>query len=230
MTAEGIKSTLRGLVIPNSLLDGTDRERRGFDVEGEISPDAIVAIAKLFFGAGYGLECITAVDQEDFRELWYQFNILTGAPQRHLLRMQLDQSDQVPSISHIYGSARWFEREAFDMMGVQVLGHPNLKRLLLPEDSDFYPLRRDQCIDEELRKTRENRRTKRLAAAEKERAKADAETAALGAAEGSRAEATTTKAPAPVEQVTEASAPTGDPQADAPTQDAVPVVDKGGHR
>ena len=183
MKAEALEPALRALVVRDSLHPGEDRARRGFDVEAEIQPDSIVAIANLFFGAGYSLECITAVDQEDFRELWYQFNCMDGKPDRYLLRMQLDESEQVPSISHVYGSADWFDREAFDMMGIQVQGHPNLKRLLLPEDSDFYPLRRDQCIDDELRETRATRRKKRLAALEKERAKAEAAAEAARAAE-----------------------------------------------
>ena len=209
MRAEGLAPALRALVNHDSLHDGEDRPRRGFDVEGEVSPDAIISIANLFAGAGYCLECITAVDQEDFRELWYQFNLLDGAPHRHLLRMPLDASEQVPSISHVFGSARWFEREAFDMMGIQVTGHPNLKRLLLPEDSDFFPLRRDQCIDDELRETRASRRKKRLAAIEKARAKAEA--AAIAAA----TEATTDDAAAVVNK-----------SADAPTQNAAPAIRK----
>ena len=241
MKAEGLAPALRALVTPGSLHDGEDRARRGFDLEGEVSPDAIVSIANLFAGAGYSLECITAVDQEDFRELWYQFNILTGTPDRYLLRMPLDESEQVPSISHVFGSARWFEREAFDMMGIQVTGHPNLKRLLLPEDSDFFPLRRDQCIDDELRETRAARRTKRLAAIEK--AKAKAASAARAAAEAAAAEqqveeateeavipaeATTADAPAPIEPPTDDAVPALNPAEDAPTQNAAPAVKREG--
>ena len=209
MKAEGLAPALRALVTPDSLHHGEDHARRGFDLEGEVSPDAIVSIANLFAGAGYSLECITAVDQEDFRELWYQFNILTGTPDRYLLRMPLDESEEVPSISHVFGSARWFEREAFDMMGIQVTGHPNLKRLLLPEDSDFFPLRRDQCIDDELRETRAARRTKRLAAIEKARVKAEAaaRAAAEAAAAEQQADELTEDAVIPTEQTT-ADAPT----------------------
>ncbi len=215
------------MVLPGSLQPGEDRDRRGFDVEAEVSPGGIVAIANLFFGAGYALECITAVDQEDFRELWYQFNMLRGTPHRHLLRMPLDETEQVPSISHVFGSADWFEREAFDMMGVQVQGHPNLKRLLLPEDSDFHPLRRDQCIDDELRETRAARRTKRLAALEKERARAEAEQQAAAEEPTEEAaaplEATTSDGPGPVDAPTDDSAPAIS-AADAPTDDSATAV------
>jgi len=239
LKAEALEPALRALVTKNSLHPGEDRERRGFDMEAEISPDGIVAVANLFFGAGYSLECITAVDQEDFRELWYQFNTLRGAPRRHLLRMQLDETEQVPSISHVYGSADWFEREAFDMMGIQVQGHPMLKRLLLPEDSDFHPLRRDQCIDDELRETRALRRKKRLAALEKQRAKAEAAAAAAQAAAAEEASeegagstaASTSDDPGPIEAPTDDAAPavTAElPSDEAPTQNAAPAIARTG--
>ena len=166
-------TAVAALVVPDSLKEGNERDRRGFDVEAEARPDQIVSVAALYRGAGYFLECLTAVDQEDFRELWYQFNRFDGCD-RHLVRVELDESETVPTVSHLYGSARWFEREAFDMMGIQVQGHPNLKRLLLPEDADFHPLRRDQCIDDDLKETREKRRAKRIAQAEKEAEKARA--------------------------------------------------------
>lgn len=49
----------------------------------------------------------------------------------------------VPTISHIWSTADWFEREAYDMMGIIYTGHPNLKRILNPEDWEGYPLRKD---------------------------------------------------------------------------------------
>jgi len=176
-----ITTAVSALVVPGSLREGEERERRGFDLEAEALPEQIVSVAALYRGAGYFLECLTAVDREDFRELWYQFNRFDRC-ERHLVRVGLDENDTIPTVSHVYGSARWFEREAFDMMGIHVEGHPNLKRLLLPEDADFHPLRRDQCIDDELRETREKRRAKRIAQAEKAKAKAEAEAAAAAEA------------------------------------------------
>ena len=49
----------------------------------------------------------------------------------------------VPTISHIWSTADWFEREAYDMMGIIYTGHPNLKRILNPENWEGYPLRKD---------------------------------------------------------------------------------------
>lgn len=51
---------------------------------------------------------------------------------------------EVPSVSSIFKAAELYERETFDLLGIKFIGHPNLKRLLLPEDvpEDYYPLRK----------------------------------------------------------------------------------------
>ena len=49
----------------------------------------------------------------------------------------------VPTVSHIWSTANWFERESYDMMGIIYTGHPNLKRILNPENWEGYPLRKD---------------------------------------------------------------------------------------
>ncbi|NLK25385.1 MAG: NADH-quinone oxidoreductase subunit C [Euryarchaeota archaeon] len=50
---------------------------------------------------------------------------------------------EVDSITPLWGGANWHERETYDMFGIIFKGHPNLKRLLLPEDYTFFPLRKD---------------------------------------------------------------------------------------
>jgi NADH-quinone oxidoreductase subunit C len=49
----------------------------------------------------------------------------------------------VPSVSSVWDIANWHEREAYDMMGIEFQGHPNLRRILCPEDWVGYPLRKD---------------------------------------------------------------------------------------
>ncbi len=50
---------------------------------------------------------------------------------------------EVPSLCGLYRSADWLERETFDMLGVLFTGHPNMQRILLSEDWEGYPLRKD---------------------------------------------------------------------------------------
>jgi NADH-quinone oxidoreductase subunit C len=55
----------------------------------------------------------------------------------------LDELPSFPSIASVYHAADWHEREAFEMEGIFFEGHPDLRRLLLPDDWDGYPLRKD---------------------------------------------------------------------------------------
>ena len=50
---------------------------------------------------------------------------------------------EYPSLASVYNSANWFEREAYDMFGLKFKNHPDLKRILNPDDWDGYPLLRD---------------------------------------------------------------------------------------
>ncbi len=54
----------------------------------------------------------------------------------------------VPSIERVWRAADWFEREAYDMFGIIFEGHHNLKRILLPNDWEGYPLRKDYKVQE----------------------------------------------------------------------------------
>ncbi len=59
-------------------------------------------------------------------------------------KVPLEESDPVvPSVVELFPTANWHERETFDMYGIRFEGHPNLTRILMPEDATFYPLRKD---------------------------------------------------------------------------------------
>lgn len=65
---------------------------------------------------------------------------------RHAMRIKAEVADEKPSIDSvmsIWAGANWHEREAYDMYGIIFIGHPDLRRILLPEDWEGYPLRKD---------------------------------------------------------------------------------------
>jgi len=71
---------------------------------------------------------------------------LYSIPHRHEIRLRVEVGDKDPAIDSVVGlwvGADWLERETFDLMGIRFNGHPDLRRVLLPEDWKGHPLRKD---------------------------------------------------------------------------------------
>src|SRR5271169_6871344 len=66
--------------------------------------------------------------------------------ERLRLKAQATADERVPSVQGIWSTANWMEREVYDMFGVVFEGHPDLKRILLPDEWQGYPLRKDYDI------------------------------------------------------------------------------------
>ncbi|MFL6068885.1 MAG: NADH-quinone oxidoreductase subunit C [Gaiellaceae bacterium] len=69
-----------------------------------------------------------------------------GSPRRLRVKVWLDNAASVPSVVGVWPTADWHEREAWDMMGIPVEGHPNLARILMDDDWEGHPLRKDYPI------------------------------------------------------------------------------------
>jgi NADH:ubiquinone oxidoreductase subunit C len=76
----------------------------------------------------------------------YHLLAVGSQPRRVRLQTWVDEDDVVPTVVQVWPTADWHEREAWDLMGVQIGGHPNLKRILLDDDWEGHPLRKDYPI------------------------------------------------------------------------------------
>ncbi len=101
------------------------------------------------------LQCVTAIDVLEDNKLaavYDFFSFPVVGPDRpcpmlrhhFAVRVEVDRDNpHIPTVAHIWPTADWQEREAYDMMGIVFDGHPNLERILLPDDWVGYPLRKD---------------------------------------------------------------------------------------
>ncbi len=69
--------------------------------------------------------------------------------ERVRVAVYVERNEAIPSVTELWEGADWYERELYDLFGVRFEGHPDLKRILLPDDWQGHPLRRDYALTEE---------------------------------------------------------------------------------
>ncbi|GGG93088.1 hypothetical protein GCM10007415_29880 [Parapedobacter pyrenivorans] len=97
------------------------------------------------------LSCISAVDDGVTAGTFTVVYHLASIPYNQQLTLkvivqndrQLDNLPVIPTVSEVWRTAEWHEREAFDLVGIYFEGHRDLRRILLPDDWEGYPLRKD---------------------------------------------------------------------------------------
>jgi len=86
---------------------------------------------------------LCATDYKEYFEVIYHLHSLENKVKLTLKVKLGKEKPEVSSVTPLHAGADWQEREAFDLLGINFPGHPNLKRILLPEDWEGHPLRKD---------------------------------------------------------------------------------------
>jgi NADH-quinone oxidoreductase subunit C len=73
----------------------------------------------------------------------YNLYSLTNKFRLRLKTFTDEEDPKVPTVTGVWGTANWHERETFDMFGVVFVGHPDLRRVYMPEEFEHHPLRKD---------------------------------------------------------------------------------------
>ena len=92
--------------------------------------------------ATQGLQTLPEVKPKRF-SVSYHLVALRQPPVRVRLKVWLDEHESLQSVVAVWPTADWHEREQFDLMGIRFDGHPNLRRLLMEDDWEGHPLRKD---------------------------------------------------------------------------------------
>jgi len=103
--------------------------------------------AELQFNLLSDMTCVDRFPVEPRFELNYH---LTSIPRRDKLRLRVRVPGDNPaadSVTSVWPGANWMEREVFDLFGVRFNGHPDLRRILLPDDWEGHPLRKDFPVE-----------------------------------------------------------------------------------
>ena len=90
------------------------------------------------------LMCISSYDKGDGKIYGVAYNLFSTTKNHYLeVRVETEEGKSIPSVVSLWQTANWHEREAYDMMGIQFEGHPDLKRILLSDDWEGHPLRKN---------------------------------------------------------------------------------------
>jgi NADH-quinone oxidoreductase subunit C len=140
-----------------------DEQTAGLQPALIINPDKIVDVCmelrdnqQTYFDF---LSCLTGVDYGVDENKFAVVYHLASIPFKLQLTLKVIKehdrtSSMLPSfksVSEVWKTAEWHEREAFDLIGIHFEGHPDLRRILLPDDWDGYPLRKDYVAAEEYK-------------------------------------------------------------------------------
>lgn len=125
----------------------------------QIDPNHLVQVCqllhqheKLYFDY---LQCISGVDNGTEKGTMEVIYHLHSIPYNYFLALKVilprpsgNQPASVPSVITVWRTANWLERETYDLLGIRFIGHPDMRRILLPADWNGHPLRKDYQVQD----------------------------------------------------------------------------------
>jgi len=117
----------------------------------EIAPERIVAVFEFLKNDRrfIRLSSVTAVDRypaEPRFEVVYHLHSVESKERLRLKCRVRGEDPAIESVTSVWRSANWYEREVFDLFGIRFLNHPDLRRIMMPEDWEGHPLRKDYPV------------------------------------------------------------------------------------
>lgn len=155
MTAEEIIAAIAPAV-PGATLEPLAASDSAVTPSLLVSAPHIVAACQALQGPGLefvAFSDVTAVDFHPTRDPRFDLVYHLVSPHRRArvrLKLRVNADQDVPTLSELYPGAGWPERELYDLFGIVFSGHPDLRRLMMPEDWEGFPLRKDYPV--QLRK------------------------------------------------------------------------------
>lgn len=126
------------------------RDNRRLELPADAAADSLLPLMESLKADGYDLLCdVAGIDYSQYPDAADRYCVVyslvnTATAGRLFVKaFANDPEPELPSVVHLWPGANWMEREVFDLFGVDFPGHPDLRRLLMPEGFVDHPLRKD---------------------------------------------------------------------------------------
>ncbi len=130
--------------IPQAIIEVNEK---AIDPFVKIRPDHLNAVARLLKGEEeIGMDMLLSISGVDYPESITVVYHIFSIKNNHSLVLKVDlprDNPKVDTVENVWKAANWHERETYDLFGVVFEGHPDLRRILLPDDWEGHPLRKD---------------------------------------------------------------------------------------